>query len=483
MRRALAALLALGGCTVGPNFEKPRADAPASFAGQPQDVASRTYGGNVDARWWTSFRDPELASLVDRLAAQNLDLQSAAERIEQARAERRIVGAQGLPNISGRANYTRQRPSENGFVSLVEPAPGAPLEYSQYMVQAQASWELDLFGRVRRQVEAAQADTQAAIEDRRALALSAIAELAQTYMQLRLAQAQEQVLRRDVAASQARSRLVRDRFREGAASDLEVAQADAQLSQISQDLPGIVTQQARLANALALLLAQQPRTLEAELAARPGVQPLVPPVVPVGLPSDLVRRRPDIREAEARLHAATADTGVAVADFFPRVSLSGVAGFDSLHAGTLFDWMSRMFMVGPTLSLPIFQGGRLTGNLQLRRSEQREAAIAYRKAVLAALHDVDNALTAYAQAQRARADADATNRANQRTLKLAQDRFGQGATDYLDVVQAQSALYASENAVVQANARIETSLVQLYKALGGGWEAVPEPTSARPLAR
>ena len=470
-----AVLAMLPGCAVGPRFVRPQVPVAPAFADQPTDVASRTFGGAVDTAWWRRFDDPELTALVGRLAAQNLDLQAAAERIVQARAQRRVTAAQGLPRLDASGRFIRQRESPNSpAVVNVLPAPGAKLEFDDYMPQLSASWEIDLFGRVRRSVEAADAGVQVQVEDRRGIALAAIAELAQDYFQLRQAQLQERVVRLNIDAVRQRGMLVRQRFAEGAASALDVAQSDAQLSSVQQNLPNLLTQQARLANAIGLLLAEPPRSVVAELATQRGRQALVPPAVPVGLPSDLARRRPDIREAEARLHVATAETGVAVASFYPSFSLTGNAGFDSIHRNSLFDWASRFFMVSPLVSLPIFHGGELRGTLALRRSQQREAALAYRKAVLQAWHDVDNALTGYAQAQHLRADAVATADADARALALSEQLYREGATGFIDVIAAQTALFASQNSVAEANARIETSLVILYKALGGGWEAVPE---------
>ncbi len=475
-RRATLGLVmtVLSGCTVGPTFVRPQVAAAPAFGDEPADVVSRTFGGAVDVAWWRRFDDPELTALVDRLAAQNLDLQTAAERIVQARAQRRVAASQGLPRLDASGRYTRQRESPNGaVVANVLPAPGAQLEFDEYQPQFSASWEIDLFGRVRRSVEAADAVVQAQVEDRRGIALAAIAELAQNYFQLRQAQLQEQIVRRNIDAVRQRAALVRQRFAEGAASALDVAQTDAQLSSIQQNLPDLVTRQAQLANAVGLLLAEAPRTLTAELAMRQGRLPVPPPTVPVGLPSDLARRRPDIREAEANLHAATAQTGVAVAAFYPSFSLTGSAGFDSIHRSNLFDWASRFFLISPVVSLPIFHGGELRGTLALRRSQQREAALIYRKTVLQAWHDVDNALTGYAQAQRLRADAAATSDADQRALALSLQRYQEGATSYLDVVEAQLNLLGSQNGVVQADARVDTSLVALYQALGGGWETLP----------
>ncbi|WP_380780325.1 efflux transporter outer membrane subunit [Sphingomonas sp. R86520] len=471
MKRAAVLSLLLAGCTVGPNFERPRADVAPAFGPTRTDVASRTTTGTVDTRWWESFGDPELTSLIGRLASRNLDLQQAAERIEQARAVRSIVSAQGLPSVQGDANAVRQRQSMNGISSLTEPAPGAKPEFNLFSTMLSAAWELDLFGRVRRMAEAADASADAQVEARNGLALSATADLAQSYFQLRLVQAQFAVLRRNLAIAERRRALVRNRFANGIATTLEVAQSDALALAIAQDLPTLTTQQTRLINAIGLLLAEPPRALASELV-KDAVQPPVPPTVPVGLPADLARRRPDVREAEARLHAATAQTGVAVADFYPRVTLSGDFGFESLQLGSLFDWSSRQFMAGPGISLPFFQGGRLSGTLKLRESQQREAALQFRKVVLQAWHDVDNALVAYTESQKRRVDAAATRAANTRALAAADEQYRQGVTTLLDVIVAQESVLRAESTVAQAQADLEQRLVDLYRALGGGWEAM-----------
>ncbi|WP_375382366.1 efflux transporter outer membrane subunit [uncultured Sphingomonas sp.] len=464
--------LLLAGCTVGPTFERPHVDAPPAFGSTPADVASHTIAAEVDTHWWTSFADPELTALVGRLATQNLDLQQAAERIEQAAAERRVVASQGLPHIDVGGVAQHDRISRNGMASLEVPAPGAPLEFNLFRPMVSASWQLDLFGRVRRAVEAANADTEAAVEARHGLALSAIADLAQTYVQFRLLQAQQGVLERNLAIADRRRALVRIRFADGVATTLDVAQADAQGLGIAQDLPTLRSQEARLVNALGLLLAEPPRTLTAELT-RVGPLPFVPPTVPVGLPADLARRRPDVREAEARLHAATAETGVAVANFYPDISLGGNFGFESLHLGNLFDAASRQFMIGPSIDLPIFQGGRLTGTLRLRRSQQREAALQFRQTVLQAWHDVDNAMVAYAEAQHRRVAAASTSEADARALRAADQQYRQGTTSLLDVIAAQEGILQGENTVAQAQADLALRLIDLYRALGGGWETLP----------
>ena len=477
---ALAALLcvAIAGCTVGPNFKPPEVAVQPHFEPTPKDVPSLTRETAVDEAWWRSFGDAELNSLIERLARQNLDLQSAAERIAEARAERTIARAQGLPHVNGRVAYTRERASKNGMTALFEPAPGAPLDFDLDDVMLQASWELDLFGRVRRAVEAAGASAEATVEARRALEVSALADLAQTYMDLRGVQAREEVVRRNLDAADRRRKLIRDRLRNGVATDADVAQADAQAASIGEDMPTLVATEARLVNSLGLLLGEPPRTLRDELLPhRP--QAGEPPTIPIGLPADLLRRRPDIREAEARLHVATAETGVAVADFFPDVNLTGNAGVESLSTNRLFDWSSRMFMAGPSVTLPIFQGGELRGQLRLRRAEQREAAIAYRVVVLQAWHDVDNALTNYGEMQHRRRNALGAERDNRVALRVAEQRYLQGVNNFIDVTVAQGELLRAQDALVQAQTDVRVDLVALYKALGGGWRTVEGTSPAQ----
>lgn len=473
------AALALTGCEVGPRFVPPRPQLPGSFAASPDDVSSRTFAGEIDPEWWRGFKDPELTSLVDRLARQNLDLKSAAERVRQARQEEVIAGAAAAPQIDGKAEAVHERESANGPVSLVEPAPGAPLEFNDYHPQVTASWEIDLFGRVRRSVEAAAANAEAAADARRGLALSAVADLAQDYFELRAIQARERIVTLDLEASARRIRLVQIRRENGVATNLEVAQAEAQGASLAQDLPTLRRQGARTMNAIAFLLAEAPRSLEAELAG-PGSPIALPPAVPVGVPSGLIRRRPDILQAEAQLHAATAQEGVAVADFFPSVSLNGNAGFESLHLENLFDASSRSFMIGPTLSVPLFEGGRLKGRLELRRAQEREAALAYQKVVLQSLHDVDNALTAYARAQETARSAGLALTADEAALAAARDQYAHGVVTFLNVIEAQASVYQAEEGQVRATGEVETALVSLFKALGGGWEPLtPRGRTAR----
>src|SRR5713226_1638152 len=367
--------IGLTGCTVGPDFQTPEIrEAPRRSASDDGSVSSRTVEGAVDIVWRKSFRDVQLSSLVERLAAQNLDLETAAERVIQSVAQRQVAASRGLPHIEGQSLTTYNRQSPNGTLSLLTPAPGAPLEYALFRDGLTSSWQLDLFGRVRRAVEAADAATLAAVENRHGVALATVAELAQNYMQLRGIQTRLGIAKRNLRLAEENVELVNKRFGDGGATTLDLAQARAQQATIAATLPPLRTQEAEFINAIGLLLGDAPRVLEAELH-RSQILPRVPRKVPVGLPGSLVRRRPDVREAEARLHEATAQTGIAVASFYPDVTLNGAVGVESLHLANLFSPSSTAFALGPSVSIPIFEGGRLRGTLTLRESREREAAI------------------------------------------------------------------------------------------------------------
>jgi NodT family efflux transporter outer membrane factor (OMF) lipoprotein len=464
--------IGLNSCTVGPDYQSPELkDEPRRSALNAASVPSRTVEGAVDIVWWKSFRDFQLSSLVERLVAQNLDLETAAERVIQSIAQRRVAVSQGLPNIEGQSSSTYNRQSLNGTLSLLVPAPGAPLDYGLFRDGLTSSWQLDLFGRVRRAVEAADAATLAAVENRHGVALAAVAELAQSYMLLRGTQNRLEIAKRNLRLAEENVELVNKRFGDGVATTLDLAQARAQQATIAATLPPLRTQEAELINIIGLLLGYAPRALEAELH-RTRMVPRVPRRVPVGLPGSLVRRRPDVREAEARLHEVTAQTGVAVANFYPDVTLNGAAGVESLHLSNLFSPTSTTFAVGPAVSLPIFEGGRLRGTLELRESQQREAAIFFQKTVLRAWKEVDDAMTAYREAQLRRADVARSVTENQAALRAARQRYQEGAIDFLNVITAQAQLLQSENDLADSDTQIATLLVNLYRALGGGWQIV-----------
>ena len=499
MRRipAAAALLLLAGCTVGPNFETPEWLSPASWFARKDEPIQRTRSEPVaepiDPDWWTLFKDPELTKLQRRVAAENLDVQAATIRLAESRAQLGIVGAAQFPNLNANGSYTRQKASNVGVFSNAPSALGANGAsgnttggikssalngFDVYQVGFDASWEVDLWGRVRRSVESAGASVKASAEARRDTLVSNLAELARDYIQLRGNQLQLQIARDNVKTAQQSLQLTQQRASGGVTTDLDVANAAAQLRTTEAQIPALEQQESEFINAISFLLGLPPNALQAELI-RPKPVPPVPPRIPVGLPSELARRRPDIRQAEAQLHAATADIGVAVANFYPSVTLTGSVGLQSLQPWQMFNLNARNYAVGPGVTIPIFEGGQLKATLSLRKAQQQEAAINYQKIVLNAWHEVDNALTAYRTEQTRRDQLVQAVAQNQRALSLAQSRYQEGVADFLQVLTAQQNLLSTQQQLALATTNVSANLVAVYKALGGGWETQMPRTNDR----
>ena len=486
---ALVALL-LGGCNpVGPDFARPNPDSTYSWLSgngrKPSPAKSAPVDRPVDPNWWTLFNDAILTSLEQRVAAGNLDLQAAAFRLSESRAQLGVAQAAQFPLSHANAAFTRTKASNNGQFAIAPDALGARgasgstagglsgthrlNPFDVFQVGFDASWEVDLWGGVRRSVESASALVEAAAEARRSILLSTMAEVARDYIALRGTQAQLHIARDSVKTSRQSLSLTQQRAAGGVTTDLDVANASAQLRNISAQIPRLEQQESAGINALSLLLGQPPNALRAELETAKPVPP-VPPKVPVGIPSELARRRPDIREAEARLHAATADIGVAIADFYPSVKISGSIGLQSIQFARLFDLNSHMFSAGPGISIPLFEGGRLKATLRFREAAQQEAAINYQRTVLRAWHEVDDALTAFATEQARREQLRLAETDNRRALGLAQSRYQQGVADFLAVLDAERNLLATQQQLADSTTTISSNLVALYKALGGGWE-------------
>ena len=495
----------LCGCTVGPNFARPAFWSPSTWFGSRADTpqkleASMPVAEPVDAEWWKQFKDPVLTGLVQRVAAGNLDVRAATFRLAQSRAQRGITAADEFPQLNGNASYTRQRISKQGVVSAIGgsggggassspgaqsnglggrqggfPSSGGVPPFDLFQGGFDASGELDLWGRVRRAVESADATLEASTEARRSQLLSSIAEVARDYVQLRGTQETLRITRDNLASAQQSAGLTNARFKGGLATDLDVANSQEQVEATAANIPQLEQQEAQSINAIGLLLGMPPAALQGELSPRKAVPP-VPPKVPVGLPSELARRRPDIRQAEAQLHAATADIGMAKADFYPKLTLSGSVALQALQFRNL-GWSAGTYSFGPSLTVPIFEGGRLRRTVELREAAQQEAASNYQKTVLQAFTDVDNALIAYGAEQRRRTRLIAQAAQARRALNLAQNQFRQGITDFLQVLTAQRTLLSADQQLSDSTATVSANLVALYKALGGGWEQdLPEPT-------
>ncbi len=470
----------LAACTLGPDFAAPKSGLPQSaFVDPAATAASKETGLSspasqpVDPTWWKAFHDPVLTDLEQRVAAASLDIKTATIRIAESRFQRGVAAAAELPSLNGTAQYQRELYSENGIVSLLAPLAGGHaitvLPINDYTTGFDASWELDIWGKVRRQVEAADAQVVVSEEQRRGALASTLAETARDYIQLRGAQSQLKIATDNLRIEQEILELARSRQASGLTTGLDVENAAAQVEAVRAQIPGLEQQESEQINALSLLLDLPPNGLRAELA-RAETIPLTPAHVPIGVPSELARRRPDIRQAEAQLHAATADIGVAVASFYPSVKLNGVVGLDSLDFNKLWQGNSLQYNLGPSLTLPIFEGGRLKSMLELSEAQQQEAYIAYRKTVLQAWHDVVNAVVAYRAEQQRRARLGDQVEHSQQALALARARYSDGVADFTTVLDTERTVLQAQQQYTQSTVNISVDLVQLYKALGGGWE-------------
>jgi len=496
--RCLAALLAstaLSACEMGPNFAPPRPAVPAAYiAEQPaSEPTPYTTGDAVDPNWWENFNDPELTKLEGSAVSQNLDLQIATERLLEAEAQAQITGAVLYPSLGGAASYTREGPSKEGIFnafgggasastsasSVASGATGttgggafsassiAPLDLYQYGLQSM--YDLDLWGKNRRAVEAAIAAARGSEEARRASLLNVEAQVASNYIQLRGTETILAITQKNLSFAKQLVDLTVERQQAGLTTSLDVANARATAAEIESQIPTLVAQRDTFIGEIGLLLGVTPQTLPEELTT-PAAVPLTPPSVPIGLPGDLLRRRPDVREAEQDLHEATAETGVAVASFFPDISLSGSVSLQALQFKNLNEFKAITYAIGPDITIPLFEGGQLTGQLKLRKAQQQEAALNYAKTVLTAFYQVDTSLVDYNQ-EHATLDAlSVDTQQSQIALGLAEDQYKQGLADYLTVLDAQQSFLSAQQSQATAVARVGTDLVTLYQALGGGWE-------------
>jgi NodT family efflux transporter outer membrane factor (OMF) lipoprotein len=460
----LSGMFLLAGCKVGPNFQPPQTQVPNEWVGPvppPPTAAEQDL-----AQWWTVFEDPTLTSLVERAIQSNLDLKLAEARVRQARAARGVAASGLGPTVDATGSYRR---SGNAVTTA-----------DLYQTGLDAAWELDIFGGTRRSIEAATANLEAAADARLNTLVTLTAELALNYIDLRGFQERIAIAQRNLKAQQHSAELTRQRFQGGLVSGLDVANAEAQVASTAAQIPSLEQSAQQAIYSLSLLLGREPGALLEELSPL-GDIPAGPPAVPVGVPSELLRRRPDIRQAEAQIHAVTAQIGVATADLFPRFSLTGNLGTQGSQFSALGDWANRFWSVGPSASWTLFATGRIRSNIEVQKALQEQSLIAYRQTVLTALQDVENALIASVKEQEHYQALTAAVTANRRAVDLATKLYTQGQTDFLNVLQAQGALYLSETALALSAGTVSTNLVALYKALGGGW--TPDPPAEPPTKK
>ena len=510
---AVGLLLGLGGCTLGPNFLRPSPPEVSAYRNADEKDTAVSLSTNPDPRWWNGFNDPMLTELIETAIRNNLDVQQAVLRVIESRQGIVTARAAGLPMLNGTGSYMREQLGLQGilesagvyrqFNALSNSTQGSsqlgslglssgsgssnsgllnsltqPIDLFQYGLSA--SWELDLFGRVRRSVEQARAQAEAQAEAANDALTSLESEVAQAYVQLRGAQALQASQEENIRSAQSSLSLTERRQREGLSTAIDVEQARTQVLNNQRQLPEYDKQRLQAINRLNVLIGAVPGTLDDRLT-QPAPVPALPSVVGAGIPSTLARRRPDIRQAEAQLHAATAGVGVAVASFYPDVSLTGSLGLRATDVSYLTRWVSHYYSAGPSISLPILQGGQLTANLTLNRAQAIEAALRYRGTVLNALREVEDALVSYRYDRIERERQAQVVRSATDTLYLSRNRYSHGLGDFLQVLDAQRTLETARQQLVQEHMTLANDVVALYRALGGGWEDPGAQSQAPPV--
>lgn len=499
----LAAALSLTACTVGPAAWQPAPQAPADWqqwrsgdASLREAAVLGAQAGATPIEQAAPFQDPVLQALQARVLAANPDLQSAALRFAQARMQRLMSAAQRGPSVGVAGGVSRQRQSETGsatrLVDAVAP-PGSRDElvsvlaepHNVYEAGFDASWELDLWGRVRRTIESADAGVAAAQATQAQARLAVLAELARAYVELRGVQVQADLLQQDLAASQESLDLLQARAAAGLIDDFDVQRQRTLVEDLRARLPDLRAQQARASGAIAQLAGQPPGVLDGLLAAPSGAGGAAVGEAPLsldaGLPSELALRRPDIQAALARLHGATADVGVAMADLYPRVTLGASFGLETVASRHADDWGSRQWRIGPSLSLPLFDQGRRRAAIELRRLQEQEAAVAYQRTVLDAWHEIDAALANYGAERRRHEALQRKLEASEVADMLARAGYDNGLTDFLPALDARRALIQARGETARSATALAVQRVALRKALGGTGDWAP--TRLAPLSQ
>lgn len=470
----LLILLALSGCvTVGPDYQRPEVALPNQWnqtSGAPATAA------NLDtkrlANWWSTLNDAELSNLIDRAVQGNLDLREAKARVREARARRGASAADQFPSVEATASASRNRSSQATGVGAVQ---------TLYSAGFDASWELDLFGGKRRSVEASQADLEASEEDRSDVLVTLTAEVALNYIDVRSYQARLAVAESNRDAQQETYQITQWRYEAGLTTELDVEQAKSNLEQTRAQIPALQTGLAAAKNRIAVLLGNHPGSLDKELSERKPI-PAASIEIAVGVPAEVLRNRPDVRRVERKLAAQTARIGVAIAELYPKLSLTGSIGLEALSPGKLPSSGSRTYGLSFPISWNIFDAGRIRRNIEVQNALQEQTLAQYEAAILSALEQVENALVAYAQEQLRRQSLSEAVLAAQRAVELAGNRYESGLVDFQVVLDAQRSLLSVQDSLTTSEANVTSDLIRLYKALGGGWTPMSPAAATSPNA-
>jgi len=454
-------------CKVGPDYHKPSTTMPTTWEVPPTTQASvAVQQGTSLQKWWQQFRDPELDSLINRAVAANLDLEAANERIHAARAQVGVATGGILPTVDATGSYVRSG--------------GARLPWQSTWTSAlNGAYQVDVFGGARRAIEQADANLDSSIEDKRNVLVTVLGEVATDYMQLRGEQQEVKIAKESLEVDERNAKVTRDKKTLGTGTNLDIAQADSEVATTNAALISLEASAQQTVYALSVLLALPPTALEAELSPE-GKVPDPPTQIPVGLPSELLRRRPDIRQAERLVAAANAGIGVQVAQLFPQFSLTGSVGLQASRIDLMTNWKNSFWSFGPSVTWSILDAGIIRSNIDLQYANTEQAVTAYRKTILTALQNVQTVLVSYAQELHRRVALEDAVRFNQQAVRLSSERYDNGQTDFLAVLDAERTLFASQDALVLSNEAVSSDAVQLYVALGGGWEIDPPAATTKP---
>jgi len=425
------------------------------------------------AEWWNSFHDKELTRLVHRAVANNLDLRLAAARVDEARAARGVAKSAFYPSVAVTTSAERLRERVAAFNPGVNVPTFQPVELNNFQVGFDSVWEIDVFGRIRNEVKAASANLRSAEEDRRDVLVVLLGEVALSYADLRGFQLQLEIAEKNIQTQEDTVHLTQARAAAGLVTQLDVSRAVAELETTKAVVPSLRSAISTSIHRISVLVGKEPGALQRELEASAPV-PVVPPEVPVGLPSDLLKRRPDVRRADDEIAAAAAHVKAAKADYFPKFTLFGSAGRQATQLHDLSLSLGNFFAAGPAISLPIFTGGRIRSNVAVQNARWKQTQILYQSTVLNSLEETENALVNYSQEQERRDRLQAAVSQNQTALELSRELYTSGLGDFLAVLDAQRQLYKNEDLLAQSQTAVTTNLIALYKALGGGWESFPQ---------
>lgn len=468
MRLVKTALIApllsiLAGCAIGPDYVPPEIPAPVQWSAElERGLSSKRPDTQELASWWSTLNDLVLTNLIERAVEGNLDVRQAVWRVREARARPGISKAGLFPTVDATGSRRWTRSSENT---------GAGAKSDFYNAGFDAGWELDVFGGIRRSVEAFGADLEASQEDLNDVLVTLLAEVALNYVEARSFQAELSVTEANLKTQEETYGLVLARFEAGLTSQLDVEQARYNLESTRAQIPTLQTGLEQAKNRLAVLLGERPGALDAALSTREPI-PVTPLEIAVGVPADALRRRPDVRRAERQLAAQTARIGVATAELYPRFQLFGSIGLESLSLDDLFRSGSRAYQYGPSFSWPVFNAGRIRQNIAVQNALQEQALAFYEAAILAAFEEVENAIVAYAEEQGRRQALIEASQAAQRAADLAESQYSSGLIDFQVVLDAQRAQLSFESQLVVSEAEVTSNLIRLYKALGGGWTSL-----------